>query len=56
MFSGHTEANNPEAAFFMQLADEGALSDDDIRSYSAEAHAIIAAKLTKAKQRKLGFT
>lgn len=42
-------------AKWVQLADEGALSDEDIRSYLTDAHAIIAAKLTKVKQRELGL-
>ncbi|WP_262695817.1 MmcQ/YjbR family DNA-binding protein [Kordiimonas aquimaris] len=40
---------------WVQLSEPDALSDDDIRSYIDDAHAIIAAKLTKVKQRELGL-
>lgn len=42
-------------AKWVQLADEGALSEDDIKSYIEEAHSIIAAKLTKTKRAELGL-
>lgn len=40
---------------WVQLAEPDALSDDDICSYIADAHMIIAGKLSKAKQRELGL-
>ena len=40
---------------WVQLSVSDALTDDDIRSYVSDAHAIIAAKLTKIKQRELGL-
>jgi predicted DNA-binding protein (MmcQ/YjbR family) len=42
-------------AKWVQLVEEGALSDEDIKSYIVDAHTIITAKLTKAKQRELGL-
>ncbi len=42
-------------AKWVQVQEEGALSDQDICSYIEEAHAIVAAKLTKAKRAELGL-
>lgn len=42
-------------AKWVQLTDDDALSDDDIKSYIEEAHRIIAGKLTKAKRSELGL-
>jgi len=42
-------------AKWVQLEEDQAMSDEDIKAYITEAHAIIAAKLTKAKQRELGL-
>ncbi|NVJ98693.1 MAG: MmcQ/YjbR family DNA-binding protein [Alphaproteobacteria bacterium] len=42
-------------AKWVQLQTDDALSDDDIKSYLSDAHAIIAAKLTKKLQRELGL-
>ena len=42
-------------AKWVQLVDETAMSDDEIRTYIAEAHDIIAAKLSKAKRAELGL-
>ena len=42
-------------AKWVQLQRADALSDDDIKDYIADAHAIIAAKLTKKLQRTLGL-
>jgi len=41
---------------WVQVTSSETLSDDDIRSYIEEAHAIIAAKLTKAKRTELGLS
>ncbi len=40
---------------WVQVTSGETLSDDDIKSYLEEAHAIIAAKLTKAKRAELGL-
>ncbi|WP_262689567.1 MmcQ/YjbR family DNA-binding protein [Kordiimonas aestuarii] len=37
------------------LVYDGALSEDDLKSYLSDAHAIIGAKLTKKMQRELGL-
>lgn len=42
-------------AKWVQLSSEAAMSDDEIKTYIIEAHSIISAKLTKAKQRELGL-
>lgn len=42
-------------AKWVQLENDKAMSDDEIKSYITEAHTIISAKLTKAKQRELGL-
>jgi len=42
-------------AKWIQLENAQAMSDDDIKIYISQAHKIIAAKLTKAKQRELGL-
>lgn len=40
---------------WVQIQSEEAMSDDDIKSYLDDAHAIIAAKLSKAKRAELGI-
>ena len=42
-------------AKWVQLNDNSAMSDEELRAYITQAHKIIAAKLTKAKQRELGL-
>ncbi len=42
-------------AKWVQVQEEGALSDEDIKSYVEEAHSIIAQKLTKKMQVELGI-
>lgn len=42
-------------AKWVQVQEEGALSDEDIKSYIEDAHGIIAAKLTKKMQQELGL-
>lgn len=42
-------------AKWLQLQEPGALSDEDIKSYIKDAHAIIAAKLTKKLRAELGL-
>ena len=42
-------------AKWVQLARDDALSDGDIKSYIDDAHAIIAAKLTKKKRAEIGL-
>jgi len=42
-------------AKWVQLASPDAMTDPDIRRYIAQAHTIIAAKLTKAKRAELGL-
>ena len=42
-------------AKWVQLENEKAMSDEDIKSYIIQAHKIISAKLTKKKQRELGL-
>jgi predicted DNA-binding protein (MmcQ/YjbR family) len=42
-------------AKWVQVEKAGAIDDDTIKSYIAEAHAIIAAKLTKKLQKELGL-
>lgn len=41
-------------AKWVQLQNEKAMSDDDIKAYIKQAYSIIFAKLTKANQHKLG--
>lgn len=42
-------------AKWVQLTTANALSDDEIKAYITQAHKIIAAKLTKTKQKQLGL-
>ena len=42
-------------AKWVQIQNEEAMSDSEIREYIQHAHQIIAGKLTKAKQRELGL-
>ena len=42
-------------ATWVQMAEEGALSDEDLKAYIAAAHKIIAAKLTRKLQKELGL-
>ncbi|MES0883118.1 MmcQ/YjbR family DNA-binding protein [Roseibium sp. SCP14] len=42
-------------AKWVQMEEEGALSDDDLKAYIEAAHKIIAAKLTKKTQKELGL-
>ncbi len=42
-------------AKWVQVQSDETLTDEDIRSYIADAHAIIAAKLTKKQQQDLGL-
>jgi len=42
-------------AKWVQVERPGAMGDADIRGYIADAHAIISAKLTKAKRAELGL-
>ncbi|UTW58209.1 MmcQ/YjbR family DNA-binding protein [Kordiimonas sp. SCSIO 12603] len=42
-------------AKWVQVQEDGALSDDDIKSYIEEAHEIIAGKLTKKLRTELGL-
>ncbi len=42
-------------AKWVQLQNDKAMSDDEIKTYITQAHKIIAAKLTKVKQRELGL-
>ncbi len=42
-------------AKWVQVQEDGALSDEDIKSYIEEAHSIIAAKLTKKRRSELGL-
>ena len=42
-------------AKWVQLENDQAMSDEDTKAYITQAHSIIAAKLTKAKQRELGL-
>ena len=42
-------------AKWVQIQNDQAMSDEDIKDYITQAHSIIAAKLTKAKQRELGL-
>lgn len=42
-------------AKWVQVAEPDALSNDDLKTYLADAHEIIAAKLTKAKKKELGL-
>ena len=44
-----------QRAKWVRLNAPGALPDDEIRAYLAQAHALIAARLTKAKRRELGL-
>jgi predicted DNA-binding protein (MmcQ/YjbR family) len=42
-------------AKWVQLVDQDALEDDDLRAYLRQAHALIAARLTRAQRRALGL-
>ena len=42
-------------AKWVQLQSPAAMPDDEIKTYITEAHRIIAAKLTKSRQRELGL-
>jgi predicted DNA-binding protein (MmcQ/YjbR family) len=42
-------------ANWVRLASQDALSDDDLRAYLREAHALVAAKLTRAQRAALGL-
>ncbi len=42
-------------AKWVQLSNEAAMGDDEIKTYILEAHKIISAKLTKTRQRELGL-
>lgn len=42
-------------AKWVQLQEPGALSEEDVRSYIVDAHAIISGKLTKKMQAELGL-
>jgi predicted DNA-binding protein (MmcQ/YjbR family) len=42
-------------AKWVQLVDQDALGDDDLRAYLSQAHALIAAKLTRAQRKDLGL-
>ena len=42
-------------AKWVQLVDQDALGDDDLRAYLRQAHGLIAAKLTRAQRKDLGL-
>ena len=42
-------------AKWVRLIDHEALSDDDLKAYLAQAHALVAARLTRAQKRALGL-
>ena len=44
-----------QRAKWVRLAGPDALSDDDLKAYLAQAHAIIAARLTRTQKRALGL-
>ena len=46
----------PARAKWVQVRNEGAMSDEDLQAYIGQAHAIVSKKLTKAVRKKLGLT
>ena len=44
-----------QRAKWVRLAGPDALSDDDLKAYLAQAHALVAARLTRALKRELGL-